>query len=205
MNTELRERAILPILIPLAAIVLTEIVVFSMSRILLAANKDQAVIVALGTAVAILIGCSFVAARPRMKTNTILGGLAVLLIVAIAAGALAFQKGPNYLKEQAANRPKVDVSAKDLAFSTKELDLATTGTIINFSNQDSQPHNIAIFPSEDKLDTALFKGTITSPGAKASYEVGKLAAGKYYFHCDVHPTMSGEAVVKAEAPGSAEG
>src|SRR5689334_10059054 len=107
MNTELRERAILPILIPLAAIVLTEIVVFAMSRVLLAANKDQAVIVALGTAVAILVGCSFVAARPRLKTNAIMGGLTVLLIAAIAAGALAFAKGPSYLKEQAANRPKI--------------------------------------------------------------------------------------------------
>ena len=199
MNTELRERAIFPVLIPLLAIVLTEIIVFAMSRVLLAADKDQAVIIALGTAIAILIGASFVAARPRIKTRPLVGFLAVLLVAAVAAGAFALQRGPSYLKEQAANRPKVDVSAKDLAFSVKTIDLATTGTIINFANADSQPHNIAIFPSEDKLDTALFKGAITSPGAKSTYEVGKLAAGTYFFHCDVHPTMTGKAVVKAAA------
>jgi len=43
MNTDLRERALLPILIPLLAVVFTEIVVFSLSRILLATATLQAV------------------------------------------------------------------------------------------------------------------------------------------------------------------
>lgn len=192
---ELRERAVLPILIPLAAIVLIEIIVFSMSRVLLATGRMTAVAVALGTAIAILAGASFIAARPRFPTRTLTGLLTVLLIGAVAAGAIALKEGPAYLKEEAASRPKVAVTAKNLAFSVKTLKLAHEGTIVDFTNADTQPHNMAVYASKDKLDQAFFKGQITQPASESTYEIGKLAPGKYYFHCDIHPTMNGEAVV----------
>ena len=196
MNTDLRERAVLPVLVPLLAIVLTEIIVFSMSRVLLAVDKNQAVVVALGAALAILIGATFIAARPRMRSSTLVGLLVVLGIGAVAAGAYALREGPHYLKEEAANRPKIELSASDLSFDKKELQLSPSGAVIDFQNADTQPHNLAIYPSEDELDKALFKGSIVPAGGKAEYEVPAIAAGEYYFHCDVHPTMSGDVVVK---------
>ena len=199
MNTDLRERAVLPILIPLLAIVLTEVIVFSMSRVLLAVDKNKAVVIALGTALAIMIGAAFIAARPRMRSTTIGGLLVVLAIGAVGAGAYALKQGPNYLKEEAANRPKLELTAKDLAFDTKELSLPPSGAIIDFTNADTQPHNFAIYPSEDALDDPLFKGAIVPGGGKAEYEVEAIAPGEYYFHCDVHPTMSGRVVVEEGA------
>jgi plastocyanin len=199
LNTDLRERAVLPILIPLLAIVLTEVIVFSMSRVLLAVDKNKAVVIALGTALAILIGAAFFAARPRMRPSTIAGVLVVLLIGAVGAGAYALQQGPHYLKEEAADRPKLELSAKDLAFSTKTLEFPPSGAVIDFRNADTQPHNLAIYPSEEALEDPLFKGAIVPAGGGAAYDVEPIKAGKYYFHCDVHPTMSGEVVVKAEA------
>jgi plastocyanin len=204
MNTDLRERALLPILIPLVAIVLTEIVVFSMSRVLLAAGEKMAVIIALGAALAIMIGAAFIAARPRLKSGAIYGLLTLLLIAAVASGALAIKQGPAYLKEEAANRPQLDVSAKNIAFSTKTLDLGPTGSVIHFENQDTQPHNIAIFESHEKLDAPLFRGSIVNAGAHAEYEVGALQPGELYFHCDVHPNMSGKVMVEEEAAGGSE-
>ena len=103
-NTDLRERAVLPVLIPLLAIVLTEIIVFSMSRVLLAVEKNMSVVIALGTALAILIGATFIAARPRLRSTTVVGLLVVLGIGAVGAGAVALKQGPHYLKEEAANR-----------------------------------------------------------------------------------------------------
>lgn len=203
-NADLRERAVLPILIPLVAIVLTEIVVFSMSRVLLAMDKNGAVVVALAVAVAILVGAAFIAARPRMSSSAILGLLVVLGLFAVVAGAAAMRQGPHYLKEEAANRPKIDVSAADLAFDTDRLELSPGGAIINFKNADSQPHNIAIYPSEEQLDEPLFKGEIVSAGGSATYEVGAIEPGEHYFHCDVHPTMKGEAVVEEHAPAEQE-
>jgi plastocyanin len=196
INTDLRERAVLPVLIPLLAIVLTEIIVFSMSRVLLAVDKNMAVVIAMGAAVAILVGASFIAAQPRMRSTTILGLLTVLALGAVGAGAYAMREGPHYLKEEAANRPKIELSAKDLSFDKKQLQISPSGALIDFQNADTQPHNLAIYPSEDELETALFKGAIIPAGGKTEYDVGPIEAGDYYFHCDVHPTMSGDVAVR---------
>src|SRR5688500_2745440 len=100
MNTDLRERAILPVLIALAAII-----VFCMSPARLAAGKYSAIVIALGAALAILIGAAFIAARPRISTQTIIGVLTILVIGSIAAGAYGIQQKPFYEREAAANRP----------------------------------------------------------------------------------------------------
>jgi plastocyanin len=200
MNQELRERAILPILIPIAAIVVTEILVFSMSRVLLAAGEQGAVVIALGVAVAILIGSAAIAGSRRMRTPTVVGLLTVVGIVAVAAGAVAIQRGPAYQRGEAANRPSIAVSAENLAFDTDTLELSSGGTVIDFRNEDSQPHNIAVYPTEASLNEPLFKGAIVPAGGKAEYEVPDIRPGEYYFHCDVHPTMQGKAVVADAGP-----
>jgi plastocyanin len=90
----------------------------------------------------------------------------------------------------------LEVSAKALAFSTKTLELPASNAVIDFKNEDNQPHNIAIFKNKANLNSPAFRGEITSPGKTSVYKVGTLPTGVYYFHCDVHPTMSGNAVVK---------
>jgi plastocyanin len=195
MNNELRERAILPVLIPVVAIIVTEIVVFSMSRVLLAAGETPAVVIGLGAALAILIGAAMIAARPRLKTASIVAVLALGGIVTIAAGVAAIQRGPAYEREEAENLPTIEVSADDLVFSTKTLELKTAGAHIDFENADTQQHNIAIFESAGDLGTPLFRGEMVEPGGSTTYEVPKQEPGTYYFHCDVHPQMNGKAVV----------
>lgn len=200
MNQELRERAILPVLIPIGAIVVTEIVVFSMSRILLAAGEQGAVVIALGVALAILVGASAIASAKRIRTSSIAGLLSVALIVTVAAGAVAMQRGTAIEHEAEVNRPTVEVSAEDLTFDTDTLELASGGTVIEFDNADVQPHNIAIYPTEASLNDPLFKGQIIQAGQQVEYEVPDIRPGEYYFHCDVHPTMNGTATVSDEGP-----
>ena len=87
----------------------------------------------------------------------------------------------------------VNVTASNIAFDTSTIDLpANQASTIHFANQDAGvPHNIAIFPSEQDLTNALFRGDqITGPD-EIDYAIDPLEAGQYYFHCDVHPTMSG--------------
>lgn len=198
-SNELRERTILPVLIPVAAILVTEIVVFSLSRVLLAAGERLAVVVAFGASLGILIGATAIAGSRRMRTSSIAGLLAIALIGVVAAGALALQRGPAYVREAAADRPVLKVSAKNIAFSTKTLELSPAGSVIEFNNADTQPHNIAIF-GDESMTKVLFRGQILQPGQKANYEVGQLKPGKYRFHCDVHPNMTGEAIVDAGKP-----
>ncbi len=199
---EMRERAIYPVLIPLAAIVLVEIVVFSMSRVLLVVNHNQATMIALAAAIAIMVGSAFVAARPRLSTRALAGLLGVIVLISVGSAAWALRQTPYAEKVAAANRPEIEVGAADLAFDTETLELAPTGTVINFDNADTQPHNIAIYPSADDLGTSLFKGDIINGGASKAYEVPEIEPGEYFFQCDVHPTMKGEAIVEE---GAAEG
>jgi plastocyanin len=92
------------------------------------------------------------------------------------------------------------VTAQNLQFDTSEIALAAgQGSQLTFQNQDSGiPHNIAIYPNAGDLsaDQALFQGDVVTGPTKVVYDIPSLPAGKYYFHCDVHPTMNGTVVVK---------
>lgn len=195
MNQELRERTILPLLIPVAAIVVTEIVVFSMAQVLLAAGTTGAVIIALVAAVGIMVVCTAVAGARRMRTSSIVGLLVLGGLVTVAAGAYGLQQGPAIVREAHASRPTVETSAADLEFSFDALELSAGGTIVEFDNADSQPHNIAVYPDESSLTDPLFKGEIIQAGQKITYDVPAIDPGEYFFQCDVHPTMKGPAVV----------
>jgi plastocyanin len=97
------------------------------------------------------------------------------------------------------------VVAKDLAFDTDQIDLtAGQPTTLTFDNEDAGvPHNIAIY-SDDSLAETLFQGTQFPGIATEEYQIPALDAGTYYFHCDVHTTMSGSVVV-GPAGGSGPG
>jgi plastocyanin len=88
------------------------------------------------------------------------------------------------------------VKAQNLAFDTSEIDLpADAPSTITFDNADAGiQHNIAIY-NDSSLSENLFTGDIVTGPATAEYQVPALSAGEYYFHCDVHPNMSGSVVV----------
>lgn len=196
MDTDLRERAVLPVLVPVAAIVVTEIVVFSMSRVLLASSKDLAVGIALVAAIGILVVAAVIARRPRIRTSTIVGLLVVLGLGTVVAGGVAAQRGAFYEREGAGGEAEaVSVSAANVAFDTTTIELGGGKATVHFRNADVVAHNIAIFPDEQTLDKALFRGEIIQGGEDTTYDI-ELEPGTYYFHCDVHPNMSGSVVVQ---------
>jgi plastocyanin len=195
---ELRERVVYPIAIPVVAILLTEIIVFSFSRIYLTAGHTGAAIIALAIAAGILVGASVIAARPRIKSSTIGGLLVVLAVVAVGAGAFAMQRGPYWGPEDPipADLPRLEVASHNLDFDTDLIEISTAGAIIEYINDDTQPHNIAIFPSADELGDPMFRGEIIDGGERITYTIPALDAGTFYFHCDVHPAMAGDVVVE---------
>jgi plastocyanin len=89
----------------------------------------------------------------------------------------------------------VTVDAKDKAFSTTTLTVpAGTPFQLFFRNLDGQPHNVAFYTDRSASSPVFVGDTITN--AATTYDVPALAAGTYFFRCDVHPDMSGTAVAR---------
>jgi hypothetical protein len=108
-------------------------------------------------------------------------------------------------KEQASGCPDDpnprSIAAKDIAFNKDCLSGPVNKPFeITFENQEAVPHNVAFFEGEDATAPRVLPEAETPPfpGPKSTkYNLPALKAGAYYFHCDVHPGMSGELNVRS--------
>ncbi|HEY7763334.1 MAG TPA: cupredoxin domain-containing protein [Actinomycetota bacterium] len=98
------------------------------------------------------------------------------------------------------------VVASELAFDTDTIELrADTPTTLTLDNRDDGiPHNVAIY-TDESLGESLFVGDLVTGPASVDYEIPAIPAGEYYFHCDVHPDMSGTVVVQEGGGGGGGG
>jgi plastocyanin len=64
-----------------------------------------------------------------------------------------------------------------------------------FDNQEGAPHNVAIY-TDSSASTKVSVGEIFSGPAQKTQSVPALAAGTYFFRCDVHPDMQGSIVAE---------
>jgi plastocyanin len=116
-------------------------------------------------------------------------------------GAPTTSPTPSTTCEQADKTDTVQIVAQGLAFTPDTSCIqvpAGKPFTIHFDNQDAgTQHDVAIFPSATELTTVLFRPPDFLTGvASTDYHVDALDAGTYFFHCDVHPTMTGSVVVK---------
>jgi plastocyanin len=97
--------------------------------------------------------------------------------------------------ESSPSAGEIDISANDLKFSTNKL-TASAGTVtIVFDNQDfGVPHNIHVLKGTTASGDSVGVTAIESGPKKQTLKL-ELAAGTYYFRCDVHPTMNGSLTV----------
>jgi plastocyanin len=93
----------------------------------------------------------------------------------------------------------ITFSAADLKFSAPCM-VAGAGEefTIHFTNEDSQPHNVAVYQDATKASRIMDGDPIvTTQGDSADYEVEALDEGQYFFDCTVHPEMKGTLFVVA--------
>lgn len=138
--------------------------------------------------------------RSRSPMLALLYLLIPLLAIGYLAGAddSAGGREPT-TPEPHANGGAIQVVAAGVAFDTDTITLtAGEPATIEFVNEDTAPHNIAIYENEadaQAQDNAIFDGQeITA--TEATYEFDAPEAGEYLFQCDVHPSMNGTVTVE---------
>lgn len=211
LTTEVRVKVPLPLVIPLAALAVIGIVAYGFAQVLLAVPKEAATMLAMVAAANILGAFAYAALRPRMQPVT-MAELGVIVLYPVIIGiaiaqfdfggeaahgvdtAAAETSGAGAAGEGAAPAgPTTAVTASGLAFDVDTLVLeAKKDTSIEFTNEDSAPHNISIY-EDDSASKNLFQGEQVT-ATTTTYEFKAPPAGEYYFQCDVHPDMNGEVV-----------
>ena len=89
----------------------------------------------------------------------------------------------------------VELTAADLRFDATVIEApAGEAFTISFTNNDSAPHNVAVYTEEggDEIATS----DPINEGETLEVEVPALDAGEYFFVCDIHPDMNGTVVVE---------
>ena len=95
----------------------------------------------------------------------------------------------------------ITLSAKNIKFSAPCM-VADAGDAftIRFTNQESVPHDVAVYTDSSKDNEIMRGDVITGPDKTIDYSVEALDAGEYYFNCTVHPAMNGALYVVQPAP-----
>lgn len=205
LTGEVRIRLPLPIVIPLAALLLIAGLAIGFSQVLLAVPKDAAVAIALVMALNVLGVCAYAALRPAEARRS-WPELLVIVLYPIVIGVVIAQTGIGEEEGAAAETATqgtgaaagvtTEVTAENVTFSTDEITLAAgKESSLRFANGDSVQHNIAIY-TDKSVKEALFTGELIT-ASTTTYEIPSLDKGKYYFQCDIHATnMNGTVIVK---------
>jgi hypothetical protein len=89
------------------------------------------------------------------------------------------------------------LEAEGRQYSTAIIEaVANVPTIIYFTNNDDQNHNVTIYRNASQ-DLELFRGeTFVGPAVTLVYEIPPLPAGDYYFSDINFPSMHGRFIVR---------
>jgi plastocyanin len=140
-------------------------------------------------------GHAAAARRPFPALVAVFGILAALSVAAAAVpGVVAFVNASPSPSAGASVGPvsdRVQLVAKGNQFDQRQITVpAGKNVTIVFDNQDSVPHNVAIYDSPQRTKE-LFQGELQQTAGQITYQVPAQPAGSYYFLCVVHPTMNG--------------
>lgn len=115
----------------------------------------------------------------------------VLVLAASACGTSRAESQPSLDPADA----DVTITSRDMAFDQETLTVAAGSTWrLQLVNQDSAPHNVAIYTDESASESLFIGELITD--ATIVYDIPALEPGTYFFRCDLHPEMKGTLIVE---------
>lgn len=209
MKRSVRDRLVLPILVPVLVLAFLGLVAVGFAQILLSVTALAATGTALVVAAAVVVVAGLVASRPAIRTSTLASMVGAVAAVAMLAGGAALLLAAKPV-EGGEEGPAVTIvlAAEGIAFTTDALSApAGEPFAIDFDNRDAAvQHNVEIFDNEAFTGEPLFAGEIITGPMEVTYEVPALAQGTYWFNCVVHPaTMIGKIEVAEGGGAAAEG
>jgi len=210
MRPDLRDRVVLPILLPLGIVLFLVALLWGFSRLLLGVTATAATVTATVVALGILVISAVAANRHTIRSSTIGAAFGATVGLAMLTGGIALAVvGSGEAEEpgeNGAHGAMVELVAANIAFEPTMLSApADTPFTIEFDNRDSAQHNVEIFDNPERSGTPVFEGEIITGPATVAYRVDPLAEGTYFFLCVVHPQMTGEIEAAPGAPGGEPG
>ncbi|MGH9008801.1 MAG: cupredoxin domain-containing protein [Acidimicrobiia bacterium] len=212
---EFRDRVLIPLLVPLAALAIIVVVVLNVSRVLLALEERSgpntvtalAVILASG----ILFGFTYFSSRGEEKSTANVSLMSLTGIMVILAGFFGAEAIHEDEQEKAAkakelaeaSKPDLTVHAFDIGFREKELKIGPGKVRIEMANDGAIAHTFVVegVTSGRKLSTP-------SGGSKdsAAFDV---QPGSFTYFCDIaghrQGGMEGKLIVDPSAPAPGSG
>ena len=210
MRPDLRDRVVLPILLPLGIILFLVALLWGFSRLLLGVTATAATVTATVVALGILVISAVAANRHTIRSSTIGAAFGATVGLAMLTGGIALAVvGSGEAEEPGENGDHgatVELAAANIAFEPTTLSApADTPFTIEFDNRDSAQHNVEIFDNPERSGTPVFEGEIITGPATVAYRIDPLAEGTYFFLCVVHPQMTGEIEAAPGGPGGEPG
>ena len=115
-----------------------------------------------------------------------------LITIAIVGLAACSAGSAGRTVEPSIDPDALTIAADDLEFSTSRLSAPADEPFqVAFDNQESAPHNVAIYRDESASEMMFGSEPFSGP-AVVTYDVPALAPGTNVFRCDVHPDIGGE-------------
>ncbi len=210
MNSDVRDRLVLPILIPIGLLVLIAVLATGFGMLLLfnpmAVSLMIATVVSLGIIVAAALATSQAEGdlTPAKRGLIVFAGITPIIIGALVATDVMPTTSEKVVQrecEYCVPEDAVRVVARNIEFEQRLIQLPAAGEVsILFVNEDAGiPHNVAIYPEDDNdepiLSAPVFIGDLFNGVDQEVYTFqAPEEPGTYFYRCDVHPQMQGEAI-----------
>jgi len=120
-----------------------------------------------------------------------------ITLVGLAMAAILAACGSTSASQPAADPADADVTitSVDMEFEQTTVTVAAGEAFtMALVNEDSMPHNVAIYTDSSASDE-LFIGEYVTDGTIV-YDIPALEPGEYFFRCDLHPDMVGTLIVE---------
>lgn len=216
MKQDVRDRLVLPLLVPVGLLLLIAVVAVGLGMLLLFNPMAVSVMIAIVVAAAIIGGFALALSRAEGELDNAkrsliaFAGVAPLIVGALVATGVLDTADTKVIEREChfcVPEDAVEVLAENILFIPEEIAFpeAEEGSEVSifFVNQDQGiPHNIYIYPIENEepqLDSPVFEGATFDGVASEVYEFAAPAPGTYYFNCTVHPQqMTGTVIFGAD-------